>query len=90
MDYRKIDAALASAIANVADANSPELLVFIHTIDVPDESQAAYLTACGVADARNRRIHTAKLSTTAITDLSDQPWVQSIKLSQRLHPLDPD
>ena len=86
MDYRKIDAALAVALQETPNRDDPSLLVFVHTERPPCEQEAAALERHGIRTGDGRGPFTATLSPRAVEDLSDQPWVRSLKLSQRLRP----
>lgn len=85
MDYRKIDAALAAALDGVQDPDERALVVFIHTMNAPDPSAATFLKELGVRGiGGQRRVFTATLSPRAIAELSEQPWLRFMRLSQRL------
>ncbi|NMG05615.1 hypothetical protein [Brasilonema sp. UFV-L1] len=87
MNYQKLDTALAVALNDVSNSQEPILKVFIHTnINVRYTDKSAMLENLGVADVTPEKdVFTATLSPNAISQLSDQPWVQYIKLSQNLH-----
>ena len=85
MDYRKIDAALAAALDETQDPEERSLAVFIHTTHAPRHGEAALLEELGVSGVGGRRqIFTATLSPRAIGELSEQPWLRHLRLSQRL------
>jgi hypothetical protein len=85
MDYRKLDAALAAALDEVSDPEERALAVFIHTAHAPADTEAAFLEDMGVGGVTDeRRVFTATLSARAVEELSDQPWLQYMKLSRRL------
>ena len=85
MDYRKVDAGLASALEFASDGDAPSLQVFIHTSDSLDEAQEMMLADCGVRGAKSgRKIYTATLSPSTVARLSDQPWVEYIRSAQRM------
>ena len=90
MNYAKLDAALATALSKAKDLKARGLVVFIHTVDVPGTTEAAWLEKLGVtnSDGSGKQIFTATLSAEEIADLSDQPWVQQIRLSQKLRLLE--
>lgn len=91
MDYRKLDAALAGALAESADADEAAFTVFIRTIQAPNKEQAALLQRRGVRDVTaGRQTFTATLSPQAVAELSEQPWVRSLRLSQKLRLLPQD
>lgn len=88
MNYQKLDAALAMALNRVQDPDEPRFMVFIHTEPAPDEAAAAFLERLGVSGVtRERDVFSAKLSANAIAQLSEQSWVQYIRLSQQLRPV---
>ncbi|AFY33391.1 hypothetical protein [Calothrix sp. PCC 7507] len=85
MNYQKLDAALAIALNDVPNPEESSLDVFIHTEPVLDADAAAVLENLGVSTATTGKdIFTAALSPNAISQLSEQPWVQYLKLSQQL------
>lgn len=88
MNYKKLDTALAMALSEVQNPDERNLAVFIHTEPVPDAKAAAFLESLGVKVTSGRDVFTATLSANAVSQLSDQPWVQFIRLSQRLRLLD--
>jgi hypothetical protein len=86
MNYQKLDAALATAINEVQNLETGSLTVFIHTEPVLDANAIAMLGNLGVSDVTpGKDIFTATLSANAIAQLSEQPWVQHLKLSQKLN-----
>ena len=86
MNYQKLDAGLALALNDVDNPQEPSLNVFIQTQPDANSTDApAILENLGVADVvPGKDIFTATLSPNAISQLSEQPWVQSIKLSQKM------
>ncbi|QIR39467.1 hypothetical protein HCG51_24020 [Tolypothrix sp. PCC 7910] len=86
MNYQKLDAALATALNDVSDPETPSLTVFIHTKPILDSDATAVLENLNVAGViPGKDTFTATLSANAIAQLSEQPWVQYLKLSQKLH-----
>ncbi|MEH2067809.1 MAG: hypothetical protein V7K47_06525 [Nostoc sp.] len=86
MNYQKLDAPLTVALNNVQDLEKPNLAVFIYTEPVSDPVVTSFFTSLGVNGMRNdQNLFTATLSSNAISQLSEQPWVKSLKLSQKLH-----
>ncbi|MGH7997967.1 MAG: hypothetical protein ACREPR_00655 [Brasilonema sp.] len=87
MNYQKLDTALAVALNDVNNSQEPSLKVFIHTkMNSTYTDKTAILENLGVADVTSEKdVFTATLSPNAISQLSEQPWVQYIKLSQNLH-----
>ncbi len=84
MDYRKVDAALASAMRR---AQTPEkLAVFVHLDPKATDAQRAALTKLGLPDgSRQGAIATASLSPDQVRTLSEQPFVRQIRLSMPLN-----
>lgn len=87
MDYQKLDTALAMALNEVENPQQESLNVFIHTNQTAGSADATdILKNLGVSDVNPAKdVFTATLSPNAISQLSEQPWVQHIKLSQNLH-----
>ncbi len=89
MNYQKLDAALVIALNEVERLDECSLVVFIHTDPVPDDAATVFLESLGVSNVRSgRNVFTATLSANGISQLSQQPWVKYLKLSQKLHLLD--
>jgi hypothetical protein len=85
MNYQKLDASLSIALRDVQNTEEPSLQVFIHTKPVSNV-ETATLENLGVSGVTNGKdVFTATLSPNAISQLSDQPWVEHMKLSQTLH-----
>ncbi|MFH7024669.1 MAG: hypothetical protein ACHBN1_04520 [Heteroscytonema crispum UTEX LB 1556] len=85
MNYQKLDAPLAMGLNDVEDSLEPSLVVFIHTKTPPDSAAIDFLESLGVSGVTSdRNVFTATLSPNAISQLSEQPWVQYLKLSQKL------
>ena len=84
MQYSKTGAALAAALAKTREGKSAALDVFVHTAAIPTGGQRSSLEDLGVAIAPGATIFTARLSPQAIEELSQQPWVEALRLSQRL------
>jgi hypothetical protein len=85
MNYRKLDARLAAALVEMENPEEPALSVFIHLAQAPDSSAATFLKTLGVKAPARQQIVTAKVSPHAVAELSMQPWVRYVKLSQPLH-----
>jgi len=85
MNFSKLDIALILALKKIQDQSRPCLVVFIHT-ELPIDSEAIALledfSVSGITAARD--VFTATLSPNAVSQLSEQPWVKSLKLSQQL------
>lgn len=85
MDHRKLDAALAAALEEPGDPAAPELAVFVHTDHPLGAEETGLMDRLGVSGATpGRNVFTATLSRRAIDELSEQPWVQSLRLSRKL------
>jgi hypothetical protein len=85
MNYQKLDAPLSMALKDVENTEEHSLQVFIHTKPVSNAETTA-LENLGVSGVTNgKEVFTATLSPSAISQLSDLPWVEHVKLSQTLH-----
>jgi hypothetical protein len=85
VNYQKLDAALATALNDVKDSEESSLAVFIHTEPILNPAATAILESLGVSGVSSGKdIFTATLSPNAISQLSEQPWVMSLKRSQQL------
>ncbi len=85
MDYRKIDAALAAALDTVQNPEERMLIVFIHTANEPGAVEAEFMKRRGIStEAGKGRVFTATVSSRTVADLANQPWVSSLRLSQKL------
>ncbi len=85
MNYQKLDAALAMAVNDVKNSQEPSLVVFVRTNQPLDDSALTFLHNLGVKGVTQaKEIFTANVSTNAISQLSQQPWVQYLQLSQKL------
>jgi hypothetical protein len=87
MDHKKLDGALASALTCIQNEQEIGFEVFVHIVKPPAQGELAYLERLGAKGDPRRTIFTARLSAQTIDELSEQPWVLAIKLSQRLRPL---
>lgn len=85
MNYQKIDSYLAMAIEDITDVNVPSLVVFIHTGENLDQDSIAFLEDLGVTDIEmGQQLFTATLSVNTIDELSELPWIEYLRLSQKL------
>ena len=87
MNYQKLDAGLAIAVADAGmlDEEDPLFNVFIRTAHTPDINEVTYLEGLGVScQPADRRVFTAMLSARAVDELSKQAWVSYLELSQQL------
>ncbi len=86
MNYHKVDAPLAAAVDEIKNAEEPLLAVFIYTAKSRDETATTFLNGIGVrVYSKNQEIFTATVSPHTVKELSQQPWVRYVKLSQKLH-----
>ena len=85
MNHRKIDATLAAAVDETKNAEEPMLAVFIYTAKSRDETATTFLNGLGIrVYSKNQEIFTATVSPHTVKELSQQPWVRYVKLSQKL------
>ncbi|MCC5637696.1 hypothetical protein LC593_17990 [Nostoc sp. CHAB 5844] len=84
MNYQKLGAALAIALNDVQDPATPSLTVFIHTEPISDAAIAVLQSFDVSGVTKDKDTFTATLSANAISQLSEQPWVKSLQLSQQL------
>lgn len=85
----KIDAPLAAALSQAADASAePVLEVSVRTRAPLTGEQAAELGALGIPCQNPRRtIFPARLSAASLRALAQKPWVVRVSLTQQLRPL---
>lgn len=89
MNYQKLDAGLSMALNDVQNPEERNLVVFVHSKPAPDAAAVAFLESLGVSGVTSgKSVFTATLSANGVSQLSDQPWVQYLKLSQKLRLLD--
>ena len=87
MDSRKLDAWLSAAL--VAPEEAGEVTIFISTVEPLDAARAGLLRKLGVGQAAaGQKLLTATVPKQVIGELSEQPWVRALKLSQQLRPLE--
>ena len=87
MNYRKLDAGLAMAVtdAETLDEEESAFNVFIRTTHALGIKEVTYLEKLGVScQPSDRQVFTATLSAHAVDELSKQPWVSYLELSQKL------
>ena len=88
MNYRKLDTRLAAALGQIQNPEEPALSVFIHMAQAPDSTAATFLKDLGVKlTSARQQIITARVSPRNVEELSKQPWVRVVKLSQKLRML---
>ncbi|AFZ03510.1 hypothetical protein [Calothrix sp. PCC 6303] len=86
MNYQKLDAALAMAVNQVEDPQEANLVIFLHTQQPLDENAIAFLQKLGINNiTANTNVFTVTVSLDTISELSQQSWIQYLKLSQKLH-----
>ncbi|MGF1672602.1 MAG: hypothetical protein ACFCUV_02825 [Rivularia sp. (in: cyanobacteria)] len=86
MNFTKLDTALILALKKIKDPSELCLVVFIHTQAVLDSRATAVLESFGINGIESGKdVYTATLSLNAVSELSKQPWVQYLRLSQQLH-----
>lgn len=85
MDYKKIDAALAGTLKDADDPRERRFILFIKTFRVLSHDEANILKALGAKGDVNDQLFTATLSLNEIDELSEYDWIQSIRLSRKLH-----
>ena len=85
VDWRKVDAPLASALAGAPDDESFAVLVHIDR----SRADAKVLDQLGLERDDDREIEAMSLSVAELAALTDQPWVQRVRLSGRLRLLRP-
>jgi predicted dinucleotide-binding enzyme len=87
MNFRKVDAGLARALAT-QEAGANRFSVFVQTNAEAAEEAVKLLENLGVRSVRRGEdIYSAELSSQAIDELSEQPWIQLLTLSARSRPL---
>jgi hypothetical protein len=85
MNYQKLDAALIAALEDMPESSARRWQVFVHTTRAPADEEAFLLERIGVTgSAGARRIFTATVSASDVAELSQQPWVQYMRLSREL------
>lgn len=88
INYRKVDAPLAAAVEEIENTEDPTLAIFIYTARSRDEAATIFLHRLGIrVYSTNQEIFTATVSPHTVKELSQQPWVRFVKLSQKLHML---
>ena len=85
LDWSKVDAALAGALADADAAGSARLAVFVH-VDV-DRAEVSLLEELGVR-ASGGGVCTGTVSPDGVDRLTDQSWVSRVRLSAPLRLLD--
>jgi protein tyrosine phosphatase len=86
MNYQKLDAALSMAVNQLENPEEANLVIFIHTQQPLDENASAFLQRLGISNiTENTNVFTATVSLDTLSELSQQSWVQYLKLSQKLH-----
>ena len=81
-DFRKIDAALAAELARVDERAEPRVTVLVRLLHSPSAAAKLRLEAAGLAVGRGR-VLTGTVAIRDVPSVSDEPCVQSIRLSRR-------
>lgn len=85
VDFAKLDAALASAMTDLADSGAADLSVFVHLARAPSAGDEDRLRHLGVPrPPRRGTIVSATLSVRQVARLSHEDLVSQLRLSQRL------
>lgn len=88
MNYQKIDASLSEALSGKPITDKRDLIVFIRTAMPPDAAQIEELKRLNVTGVpAQRNLFSAEISSRAVSELSDKPWVVFITLSGESEPL---
>ena len=87
MDWSKIDAALAAALADVADRSVRALPVFVR-VD-PSVADPDLLAELGLEGGSEGEVRTGTVSAQGVRRLTRQPWVRRVQLSGPLDLLGP-
>jgi hypothetical protein len=88
MNYSKLDASLSAAISQYAASGDSTFQVSVRTLVPPSPEQQRELESLGVHGVSSRsRVFSAELSSSAVSELSEKPWVRLLTLSQVLRPL---
>lgn len=88
MNYQKLDASLSAVISDRPLSDEPTLNVSVRTLAPPDPEQQRELERIGVNGVSTRgRVFSAQLSPSAVSKLSEKPWVRMLSLAQELRPL---
>lgn len=83
MDYAKIDAALAMALADPQSPDERNLLVFIKMHGAPEGAEKSRLERMGIQVSAGGAV-TATVSPNEVDAISEMSSVRSIRLSRRL------
>lgn len=88
MDYAKVDAALTMALSRISDHSAPRLQVSLRTTAPLNGSQCQDLRQHGLLGVEPGRIVVrGELSPSAISALTEKPFIRLISLAQTLQPL---
>ena len=91
MNYQKLDAGLAMALSDTEalDKDVSTFDVFIRMTHAPAPDEVTYLERLGIScPAAEQQMLTATLSARAVDELSKQPWVHYLELSNELQLLE--
>jgi hypothetical protein len=85
MDYSKIDAQLAAYLKGTSGAEA--ISVFIYINKKLDELEKKYLEKYSISFTNEvPLVFSATVSTSAIDELSHQPWIKYFKMSTKMQP----
>ena len=88
MNYSKLDASLSAAISQYSPSDESTFQVSVRTLVPPSPEQQKELENLGVHGVSSRsRVFSAELSPSAVSELSEKPWIRLLSLAQVLRPL---
>lgn len=82
MDWSKVDAALAGALADTGDPQACRLPVFVH-LDA-EQADRRLLAELDVHGSASAGVGTGTVSAAGVDQLTDLPWVTRVQLSSPL------
>ena len=88
VNYQKLDASLSAIVSDRPLSNEPNLKVSVRILAPPDPQQQKELESLGIYGVSPKgRVFSAQLSSNALSELSEKPWVRLLSLAQELKPL---
>jgi hypothetical protein len=88
MNYQKLDAALSLKLDRVENREEARFAIFIHIQSISTAEAMTLLKQFGVENPNGTQsLITATLSARAVAEVSEQPWVKYMRLSQVLSPI---
>jgi hypothetical protein len=81
MDFSKLDAALAAALARHLPGSFEVFDVYLRFTEPLSREAADALCTWGLSDAEGQKMVSVRLPRRTIEALSEMPWVASIRLS---------